>query len=337
MKQISLSRHQSQAYLNEYKGSLFEYLVAQELAKRFHLQSHFMQSLGPNQCDLLQHYERELRKLEPDLAQTLPLLAQETATQYIETLGPTPLTHIGLQGRPLAKGGKRKKDEGDLSIRLDGQDCKHSVSLKLGRVGSFVNTKSAGIKSFLTEYFSPFQSEWEQKKLNQYLEASHLQMSEKLYQKKQLRFNGHWDKQWSQSGLSELPGELPSPLRPIVHDHYRRVMVKLDEILWRLYQQDQETFKLCLSPLLGFSRKLTQIKVYHLKHKLHSIAIINQENILELLNSLKWNREEVTKGFFTIDFAQHQFQLRLKPMNKFTALALKVNCSLKFQGQPTLR
>ena len=67
-------------------------------------------------------------------------------------------------------------------------------------------------------------------------------MSQDLYQRRQLHFNGSWDKQWSQSGLSELPGELPSSLRPIVHDHYRRMMVKLDEILWELYQRDQENF-----------------------------------------------------------------------------------------------
>ena len=102
-------------------------------------------------------------------------------------------------------------------------------------------------------------------------------MSQELYQKRQLHFDGSWDKQWSQSGLSELPGELPSSLRPIVHDHYRRVMVQLDEILWELYQRNQETFKLCLFPLLGFTRSLTQIKVYHLNHKLHSIAILKQE------------------------------------------------------------
>ena len=98
----------------------------------------------------------------------------------------------------------------------------------------------------------------------------------------------------------------------------------------------KKTFKRCLFPLLGFTRSLTQIKVYHLNHKLHSIAILKQKDILELLKSLKWNRIEVKKGFLTINFSYHQFQLRIKPMNKFTALTLKVNCSLKFQGQPAL-
>ena len=62
LNQINLSKHQSQAYLNEYKGNLFEYLVALEVAQKFHIQSQFMQSLGPNQWELLQHYEREIKK-----------------------------------------------------------------------------------------------------------------------------------------------------------------------------------------------------------------------------------------------------------------------------------
>ena len=329
-----LSESRSQAYLNEYKGNLFEYLVALELAKKFHLQSQFTQSLGPNQWNLLQHYEREVRKLQPQLSQSLPLLAEATAEAYatsLDTLSSSSISQIQLRGKTRAKGGKGRSDEGDLSLCIDGEP--HLISLKLGRADSFVNTKSGGIKSFIAEYFSPFQSEWQQRELNQYLRDSHLRMGEELYHQRQLHFTGEWDEQWRESGQSELPGELSPTLRPIVYDHYRRVATKLYEILWSFYQRDARNFRLCLFPLLGFTRKLTQIKVYHRQHQLHSIAVLSREAILRLLNSMEWNLEDVKRGFFHIDFEQHRFQLRLKPMNKFTAEALKVNCSLKFQRQ----
>ena len=49
------------------------------------------------------------KKLEPDLAQSLPLLAKKTAIQYIETLGENPLIHISLQGKTLARGGRAEQ------------------------------------------------------------------------------------------------------------------------------------------------------------------------------------------------------------------------------------
>ena len=328
----NLSATTSQAYLNEYKGNLFEYLVANELAKRFQLQSQFTQSLGENQWSLLRHYEREVRKLAPELVEELPSMAKETAAAYLSSpplANASAITRICLQGKTLAKGSESRSHEGDLTVVIDGRE--QLVSLKLGKVGSFVNTKSAGIKSFIAEYFSSFadESEWEQKNLNRHLEDSHSRMEEELYQQKQFPFRGKWDDRWREAGMSELPGELPNEFKMIVYRHYGRVMARLRETLRSFYQRDEHRFKICLLPLLGFTRELTQVKVYHRSHRLHSIDILEQDSILQLLKSLKWSFESEDKGFFHIHFHRHQFQLRLKPMNKFTALALKVNCAVK--------
>ena len=329
----NLPPSRSQAYLNEYKGNLFEYLVAHELAQKFQLQSQFTESLGENQWNLLTHYEREMRKLDPTLAQTLPLLAQQTAQRYEEILAPNcSITHIELRGKPMALGGQARQDEADISITIDGSP--QSISLKLGKAGSFINTKSAGIKSFISEYFASFNPEWEQQELNRCLEDSHQQMGEELYQQRQLHFHGEWDERWTQLGLSELPGELPQDLRPIVHAHYQRVMAKLHSILWHFYERNPENFKRDLLPLLGFTQELTQIKVYHRDHCLHSISILNRDSLYQHLDSIQWRSPSKAHGLFHIEFSQHCFQLRLKPMNVFTVPALKVNCSVKWPGGP---
>ena len=157
-------------------------------------------------------------------------------------------------------------------------------------------------------------------------------MGEELCQHQGRPYPDGWEQHWRQWGYSELPGELPSELRTLIHNHYKRVMAKLYDILWEFHQRDQHRFKQCLSPLLGFTAALTQIQVHHRGHQLHSISVLNQDSLSQLLDSMEWSPQSSEKGLFHIDFAQHRFQLRLKPMNKFTAPALKVNCSLKLQG-----
>ncbi|MCY4643611.1 MAG: hypothetical protein OXB88_03245 [Bacteriovoracales bacterium] len=329
-KGFSLSASRSQAYLNEYKGNVFEYLVGLALAQKFDLEADFINSLGDNQLNLLLHYESEIKKISPSLARELPLLAERTALETIETLSPASLTEIRLLGKPQALGGKARGDEGDLRVSVGAKTI--PLSLKLGKVSSFINTKSGGIKSFVAEYFGAFDPYWAQRELNEFLEDSYLQMGEQLYRQNGLDFQGSWDARWKEAGLSELPGELPGPLRPMVYDHYKRVTSKLYTILRDFYERDAELFKHCLCPLLGLSRELTQIKVYHQDHKFHSLAVVDQKTLAKILDSMTWPKGERGKGVFHIDFHRHRFQLRPKPMNKFTAMALKVNCSVKFHS-----
>ena len=319
-----LNNQLQQAYLSEYKGYLFEYLVALELAQRLGLRSSFMDSLGEKQWIVLAHYEKEIRKLKPSLLTTLPSLAKRAAKAYLKTLhSNAEITGIWLQGKIWAKG----MGEGDIAICVDGRD--RFLSLKLCKVGSFINTKSAGIKSFIQGYFSPFHSEWQQRQLNDLLGDSHLVMLEELYRKENLSFHGQWDGQWEEQGLSECPGALPRHLKPIIHNHYHRVAVKLDKLLQNFCQRDGETFKTCILPLMGFSEELSQVVVYHRRDQFHSLNLLERSGIKQLLNIIKCGKSKRVGSTLSINLHQYYLQLRLKPASKFTTPSLKVNCAIK--------
>ena len=317
------SSTQNHASLNEYKGNLFEYLVALEFSKKFNLEPSFITSLGPNLMSTLLLYGEKVRKLKPDLVLSLPLLAKQTVRDCLQILTLPQIDRIELQGKIQAKGG----NEGDIC--LSHNQGQYFISLKLAKANSFIHTKNAGIKTFFLEYFPLFDCGWIQENLNSFLHDSFLQMGEELYYENQMNFQGEWDEQWTDQGLSELPGELPLHLKKIVHNHHRRVLIKVYEHIRNLYKQHKENFKKCLYPLLGFTEKITQVQVFHKSHEFQSTTILNEKTLPQLTHFIHWPSKKIDTTSFFLDFSAHRFQLRVKPVNKFNIESLKVDCAIK--------
>ena len=79
-----LSKAQKEAYINEYKGHVFEFLLAHELMKLLGKEVEFLGSIEQKDLSLLQVYQGKLNALDPFMSLRLPLLAQHTAKSLRE-------------------------------------------------------------------------------------------------------------------------------------------------------------------------------------------------------------------------------------------------------------
>ena len=341
MKKIDQNNQlQIESLLNECKGNLFEFLVAQTLSRKFKKEDLFLLNLPRDFRGRLQFYEETIRQFDSELLKNLPLLA-EKAAQEIEN---HPIFKNKSQfsftviGKMVATNDNELWNETDI-VALEelpsGETKKHFISLKLTKDHSYTNTKSAGIKSFIEKYFALFgnHSVTFQKKLNEEVDESFHMMGHKLYSMIDQEFKGSFDARWS-NDHTELPGELPPEMREVVHANYFRVGVKVREYLGELYKLDPHKFYLCLHALCGFGiQDIIQVSCFHQNKELKDILIKTHSDLF----SGDHNEivvKELSPGVasFDISFKKFVLQIRVKPMNKFTTAAYKINCSIKMKG-----
>ena len=80
MKKIDRNNQlQIESLLNECKGNLFEYLVAQSLSRRFGKEDVFLLSLPRDFRGRLQFYEATIREFDSELLKNLPILAESVS------------------------------------------------------------------------------------------------------------------------------------------------------------------------------------------------------------------------------------------------------------------
>jgi hypothetical protein len=321
----------SEAYLNEFKGHIFEYLVGSILADRANLTSQFLSSIGKVEQDRLYSYERIVRETDFNLYKSLASLADKTSQVIIENEDLSAVEEVLLSGRQQVQ--EEQVAESDLIIRRAGQNSSF-LSLKFGKQGSFVNTKSGGVKSFLSKYFAPIErSRLDQKKLNLDLDKSFEQMGQKLYFLIGETFEGDF-KTWVAKGYSELPGELPKNLHGPLETFYFEQIRNLHAYMTQYFEKDRTMFIESIGPLLGFGHKnLKQAYCFYQKKKgeytFKESKWLDFKQIKDLDN-LKIG--ELSQGLSSFEIAHPQFtlQIRMKPMNKFTTAAMKINCSVKW-------
>jgi hypothetical protein len=341
MKNIDYSNQiQKEAILNECKGNLFEFLVAQGLASRSCVEDHFLLNLPNEFKNKLGSYEELMRTHEPKLLVKLPNLAKKTIKSIWEEIGLDQynFTQWKVIGKMMATNDNEFWNETDIvgTYKNDEGVEKHlSLSLKLTKDHSYTNTKSAGVKSFLTKYFSTYGDaviEF-QKELNNEVDESYLMMGHRLYSLIDRDFHGSFNSEWSDF-YTELPGELPSEMRIIVHENYHRVASKLSNILNQLKQIDRHLFFDSLAALCGFGHsEIIQVSCFHHEYELKEVTIKNFDDFFS-----KTNKEcellpikdlassvEIIMGLVSL-------QVRVKPMNKFTTIAYKINCSIKVKA-----
>ncbi len=351
--QESFSKNQSaqrgrDALLNEYKGILFEYFVALNLAKNFQSESDFLLSLTFHQKQLLREYGEKIQNLKPELLNQLHAMALEFTSnlsqfcrQYISKVYPhfvpalaNVVVHLsskwGLQNVTL-------KTEGDIFLILkncpselrtgDFKDEFIPLSIKLGKHGSYINTKSAGCRSFLKKYF---EEDERQLQFNDMLDFSFHQMAFQLYEINGLKYLGKFDSNWTDL-FSELPGDQPQSHKNIIHQHYQRLANKMAEILRDIAHKNPQKFSRAILQFLGQSeRGQIQGICFHSNHQYHHSEFY--ESFL-LHKSIEKSLTCIDSQKFWVNIHGDSFtlQLRIKPMNKFTDQSYKINGAIHYE------
>ena len=321
VKEIDLTSKRAQALLNEYKGNLYEFLVGKELARIYKVEDQFYQSLLPSFVRMLSLQQVFLKKYYPHLLVDLPSLAQNLAKK-IQAEVLFDVEKVLLVGKS-----NRMGHEGDL-VLLGQKGQIQYVGIKLSKAKAFVNTKSAGVKSFLKKYFSTAGQHY-QEEFNQFFDQSYTQLCFDLFDQNGLNFEGSFE-EWKRLGLSELPGELPQELRSIYLDFQHRVASKLAEFVEKILELESP---LSLLPLLGHGdSRLLNAKTYYTVKNHH---YCQDKHVVDSTYTLE---QEVAKGFsfvpsgkshFELRFKNKTLQMRIKAMNKFSTGGFKINCSVK--------
>lgn len=324
---------QNAALVNEFKGNLFEFLVASFLARQALLEEDFLLSLPNGFREQLAFYESWMRKNSPAIIKALPSLAEKTAMRLMDEL-PHPIASVKLIGKIAAASGMDHYAEADLLLKLDKQECALPVSLKLCKGNAFVNTKSAGIKTFVSKYFSSFkQSTSLQQELNQKVDFYFDCMGRSLYDLADLEWNGRFGSEWTNAGYSELPGGLSREMNEILVQYYARTIDECYKLLHSFYSEDKEQFAYCLYPLIGLTNpKQWVVSCFHreIGEKTHQLDSILVENATSFdFSSISLGELKSGISSFEVFFPNQILQIRVKPMNKFTTAGLKVNCSIK--------
>lgn len=321
---------QKEALINELKGNLFEFLVGQCLANSFGLEGDYLGSISKEFRDRLHTYELWLQTHSPDLLEKLPLLAKSTADFYIKN-EPESVDAILLVGKVLGGSSDQRAKEADLLLKI--KDRLASLSLKLCKENSFVNTKSAGARSFYPKYFRVhFPSAVPaQNNLNHKLEEDYKEVSLALHEMAGLEPEQQFGKSWQEAKLPLLPGQLNTEMNKRLKEHYYYMIQSFYEVWENLYKKDRKKFYDCMMPLLGFGHQdLIQLSCFYSgDYKLSFNNLKKAKPYRSMLESAELSPPKEGLSSFEMKMDDCSFQVRLKPMNKFTVPGLKVNCSLK--------
>lgn len=315
-----------EALFNEVKGSLFEYLVGKELSVRGHFELSFQNSLDKNYLHILSQQDRMVRQFYPQMLSFLLDSSKEVVNYLLSYLNEVPVSSrvVGKFSQQLQGG---ELHEADLILGLKEEAL--LVSLKLNKKSSYVNTKSGGIKSFFTQYFSFIPSKI-QEDFNHFVDLEFNRMAFELHAFHDLDYPGHFH-HWVSKGLSELPGDLCADSRKILKAYYGRIAEKMHHILSEALSQNKLFFQHSLPPLLGLGRDdILQVIFFHDfpdgqrgEVKIHSMKDLSTElSKVKILDFGNISSVEVEIGRWSL-------QIRVKPMNKFTTTAIKINCSIR--------
>lgn len=314
-----------EALFNEVKGSLFEYLVALKLAQASNTELDFIQNIDKNYLNVLGQQDRMIRQFYPQMLSFLNEASTECEREISAKYGKNWVS-IKLLGK-LSRAMQDDFKETDLLL-INDQGEQLLLSLKLNKKSSYVNTKSAGVRSFLTHYF-PYLDLKYQNEFSQVIDLEFAAMADTLHRLHDLDYSGHFNS-WVGGGLSELPGDLDETDRDVLKKYYAKIALSLHGILAKALLEYPSEFLNSLFPLMGFSDpKIIQVICFHdfktggkSRVEIHSFEDVFDRNI-QLSDFRSTASLEVVSKLWSL-------QIRIKPMNKFTTTAMKVNCAVKF-------
>lgn len=324
-----MNESRKEALLNEYKGNLYEFLFAHSLARHFDCELTFLNCLNDHMKIMLEQQERFLREFYPDLITDLPILAQSLVKDLTEQLSLDKIKNVNIIGKVAMASHDTSAAESDVLIETDLEQ--YLISLKLGKSQSFLNTKSAGIKSFFKKYFVSFdQIELIQSNFNSFYDKNYEQFAMRMHQLAEIDFEGGF-KAWIANGLNELPGALKDEFRECYVKFSHHIANELISVLKDLEAKNRELFEKSLYPLLGFSdQKIIQASTYY--KNVDSRYVLDKNRIDSFKNKLEIKNFNIKTNvnYCDIIFDDRILQIRLKAMNKFTHSSYKVNCSVKY-------
>lgn len=315
-----------EALFNEVKGSLFEFLVARRLAVTNKKELEFIQSLDRNYLTVLTQQDRMVRQFYPEMLPFLESVSQKTVETLIPYFKEVP-ANPKLLGKFINSSMKDDLHEADLLVET--KAGAQPLSLKLNKKNAYVNTKSGGIKSFFTQYFSFLSSDF-QEKFNRLVDQEFIRMSVELHALNDMEYNGDFSS-WVKKGKSELPGELDENERAILKQYYARIAHEIHAILTEAQKQNSKEFSQSLAPLMGFgSKEILQVVCFH------DFKSMNESEVY--IHPFEEVEHELSKACLLpfgdissveVEVGHWSLQIRVKPMNKFTTTAIKMNCSVK--------
>lgn len=334
---IKINDHSNQlqksALINECKGNIFEFIVTQKLASLSNLEAQFLYSLPPDYKTRLLEYEDIVREFDPALLDKLPEFAKIVSDKIwreceLENLN---FKQWNVIGKIVATNEQDIWNETDIvGSFMEGDMLKYKTfSLKLSKEHSYTNTKSAGVKSFFEKYFYHFrEAKTFQDELNALVDKSFFQMGHKLYDLIGQDFKGAFDDRWKLH-YSELPGEISPEMKPILFENYNNIAQKIYTVLLSLSNEDASLFKKSLFTLCGFGHPdIIQVNCFHSQNNLKDIDV---KTFDQLFNNAQFEIQPFKElsSSIEIHIGDLALQVRVKPMNKFTLPAYKINCSIK--------
>jgi len=332
-KNIDQDSLRQDALINECKGNLFEYLVGQRLSQLAHIEPVFHQKLDSRLKQQFKEYESTLRKIGPRILNQLIEFSDKTA-QHILPRFTENLVSVQIVGKMDDLQVKKEFKEADLLLITHNKTI--PLSLKLSKNGAYVNTKSAGAKSFIEKYFSHFQNaSIYQTELNQLIDRYYYNMGQIMYQMIGLDFKGEFDDSWFEEGYSDLPGQLPEDMKKIVQNNYQQTISHIYKILEKM-SHEREPFSKSLLNLIGLGHPdMLQVICFHKKlndesFELDSIQVGDCAEKMSEVTHFEMMPFNPQISSFEIRFPNFQLQIRIKPMNKFTTPSYKINCSVHY-------
>jgi hypothetical protein len=317
-----------EALFNEVKGSLFEFLMGRKLSQLSGQELKFIEGLDKNYLNVLSQQDRMVRQFYPEMLTFLNQMTEDSTQALISYLQEAPHTPQ-LRGKFINSSLAGEIHEADLI--LESSKGILPLSLKLNKKNSFVNTKSGGIKSFFLSYFNFIPAQY-QHDFNFMVDQEFSRMSYELHALNDLIYPGNYSL-WIKNNRSELPGELAPEERQVLKGFYSRLAKEMHRILSFGFTQDPEAFRNALPAIMGFSDpEILQLVCFHdfKTQGKSSISIHNFNDVKKFLSSVVIEPFNQTSSV-EISLGPWSLQIRIKPMNKFTTTAIKINCSVKFK------
>ncbi len=303
-----MKANQREAYLNVYKGSLLEFLVAGEFARRFGIYSDFIRSLSSDLLNQLKAYELAIRNSDKKLLDALGKFSKSIADHILLEL------QLGKLNKVILTAHEKNHSEADFLLVTETKTL--PISLKLCKKSSFVNTKSAGARSFFSNYFK---NEESQSRFNQLIDLEFEKFARKMHEEYDLKYNQGF-KNWPLD-LEELPGQLVGRSREIYLSYLHKIGTHL--------YNEFSLLKTDYDSLIGFgSEDILQVICLHKGTETYEF----EDLYIHKREKQKWVLEDLNthSASFHLHSKKRTLQIRCKPMNKFTVPSFKINCAVKY-------
>ena len=193
---------------------------------------------------------------------------------------------------------------------------------------SFINTKSAGYQSILSQYFSQDLSLEKQLKIS--LATNHYRLMEELAS--EFSFKGDFSTHdWIKQGLPILPGQLEGQAQKILHNYYSDLARDLYQALRIILDTDLNCFVAGIKKIMGFS-DLNTIQVVTRYDKEINCFNVKHFDLANSFFGIKSMTHQTGASYINIEMdSGHILRLRVKPMDKFIVPGIKVNGALLYK------